>query len=214
MGIPGSGKGTQAKILAKDYGFVHISTGDLLRALETDPNASVEELNSLKKMKEGKLVADDLVYKLAFHAIKENINNGKVVILDGAIRSIGQAEEYQRFFLNENLADKIVVLDMKLSDETAYKRLTKRKVCKDCGYIIPYSPDNEKKLVCEKCGGELYIRSDDNPATIQERIMKQGNNAIAPILDYYSGLGIVKTVNAEKDIQDVDLEVRKVLELE
>ncbi|MFH0857864.1 MAG: adenylate kinase, partial [Candidatus Magasanikbacteria bacterium] len=133
---------------------------------------------------------------------------------DGAIRSIGQAEEYQRFFLNENLADKIVVVDMKLSDETSYKRLTKRKVCKNCGYIIPYSPENDKKTVCDKCGGELYVRSDDNPTTIQERITKQGNHAIAPILDYYSGLGIVKTVNAEKDIQEVDREVRKVLELE
>ncbi|MFH0857157.1 MAG: nucleoside monophosphate kinase, partial [Candidatus Magasanikbacteria bacterium] len=128
MGIPGSGKGTQAKLLAKEYGFVHISTGDLLRNLDADQNASIEEKKLLKNMKEGQLVADDLVYKLAFRAIKENIESGKVVILDGAIRSIGQAEEYQRFFLNENLADKIVVVDMKLSDETSYKRLTKRKV--------------------------------------------------------------------------------------
>ena len=213
MGIPGSGKGTQARLLSSNFGFKQISTGDLLRSLDKDVNADIEDKKKLDLMKEGKLVADDLIFKLAFDAIEKTIADGKVVILDGAIRSVAQAEEFQRFFFHKNIAGEVVVIDMKLSDEIAYKRMTKRKICRECGHIIPYSEENEKKTICEKCGGELYIRTDDNPETIKDRLEKQGNKAIRSILDYYDDLGILKTVDASMCIEEVDSAVKTALGL-
>ena len=213
MGVPGSGKGTQARKLATRYGYAHISTGDLLRALDADPNADPTDKQMLADtMKTGKLVPSELTYKLAFKEIEKNLQIGKGVILDGAIRSVEQAEEYQKFFEKNNVQDQVIVVEIKLSDESSWNRLTKRKVCPSCGFILPYSPENELKTACPECGGELIVRKDDNPETIKQRIADQGNNAIGPILNYYKEKGALISVDGEKTIEEVDGEMVKILE--
>ncbi len=211
MGVPGSGKGTQAKKIAQKYNYGHISTGDLLRALDADANGDLEDKQKLAEMKSGKLVSDELIYKLAFKEMDKYLDAGKGVVLDGAIRNIEQAKKYQEYFVNKNLQDEVVVLEIKLSDETSFNRLTKRKLCKSCGYIIPYSQENEKKITCEKCGGELYVRSDDNPETARKRVVEQGNSAIGPILDFYRALGTLVSVDGEPSIVDVEKEIEEKL---
>ena len=211
MGVPGSGKGTQAKKIAQKYNYGHISTGDLLRALDADANGDLEDKQKLAEMKSGKLVSDELIYKLAFKEMDKYLDAGKCVVLDGAIRNIEQAKKYQEYFVNKNLQDEVVVLEIKLSDETSFNRLTKRKLCKSCGYIIPYSQENEKKITCEKCGGELYVRSDDNPETARKRVVEQGNSAIGPILDFYRALGTLVSVDGEPSIVDVEKEIEEKL---
>jgi len=211
MGVPGSGKGTQAKKLVEKYGYGHISTGDLLRALAKDKNANAEDKQKLEEMKAGGLVADDLIYKLAFKEIEKYLNDGKGVILDGAIRNVEQAKKYDEFFAKKNVNDEVVVIEVKLSDETSYNRLTKRKICPSCGFILPYSPENEKKLQCPDCGGELIMRQDDNPETIKKRIEEQGNTAIKPILDYYRDTGKLVSVDGEKGIEEVDEEIQGII---
>lgn len=211
MGVPGSGKGTQAKKIAEKYGYGHISTGDLLRALDADANGDQEDKKKLAEMKSGKLVSDELIYKLAFKEMDKYLDADKGVVLDGAIRNIEQAKKYQEYFVNKNLQDEVVVLEIKLSDETSFNRLTKRKLCKSCGYIIPYSPENEKKTICEKCGGELYVRSDDNPETARKRVAEQGNSAIGPILDFYRALGALVSVDGEPLIEEVEKEIEEKL---
>ncbi len=211
MGVPGSGKGTQAKKIAQKHGYGHISTGDLLRTLDSDANGDPEDKKALAEMKSGKLVSDELIYKLAFKEMDKYLDNGQGVVLDGAIRNVEQAKKYQEYFVNKNLQDEVVVLEIKLSDETSFNRLTKRKLCKLCGYIIPYSPENEKKTTCEKCGGELYVRSDDNPETARKRVAEQGNSAICPILDFYRALGTLVSVDGEPPIEDVEKEIGKKL---
>lgn len=211
MGVPGSGKGTQAKKIAQKYGYGHISTGDLLRALDADPNGNPEDKKKLAEMKSGKLVSDELIYKLAFRAMDKYLDSSQGVVLDGAIRNIEQAKKYQEYFVNKNLQSEVVVLEIKLSDETSFNRLTKRKVCKSCGFLLPYSPENQKKTVCDECGGELYVRSDDNPETAKKRIVEQGNGAIGSILDFYRALGTLVSVNGELSIDAVNEEVEKFL---
>ena len=211
MGVPGSGKGTQARKLVQRFAFAHISTGDLLRALDADSNGDKEDKAKLAEMKAGKLVSDDLIYKLAFAEIKKNLDLHKSVILDGAIRTVTQAKKYEEFFASLNLLDEVIVIEIKLSDETSFNRLTKRKLCKSCGYIIPYSQENEKKITCEKCGGELYVRSDDNPETARKRVVEQGNSAIGPILDFYRALGTLVSVDGEPSIVDVEKEIEEKL---
>lgn len=211
MGVPGSGKGTQAKKIAQKYNYGHISTGDLLRALDSDPNGDPADKQKLAEMKLGKLVSDELIYKLAFKAMDKYLDADQGVVLDGAIRNVEQAKKYQEYFVEKNLQDEVVVLEIKLSDETSFNRLTKRKLCRACGYIIPYSPENEKKMICEKCGGELYVRSDDNPETARQRIAEQGNGAIGPILDFYRALGLLVSVDGEPPIEEVEKEIENVL---
>lgn len=211
MGVPGSGKGTQARILKQKFNYGHISTGDLLRALDADPNGDPEDKKMLADMKAGKLVSDSLIYRLAFQEIEKYLNNNHGIVLDGAIRNVEQAKKYQEFFTEKNVANEVIVLEIKLSDETSWNRLTKRKVCPSCGFILPYSPENELKTKCPECGGDLIVRKDDNSETIKKRIEDQGNQAIAPILNYYRDLGVLVSIDGEKNIDKVDEEVCKIL---
>jgi len=212
LGIPGSGKGTQARKLVERYNYTHISTGDLLRALDSDPEADPVDKQMLEDMKTGHLVADTLIYKLAFAEIKKQLDDNRGVILDGAIRSVEQAKAYHDFFEKEDVLDDVLVIDIKLDNETAYRRLTKRKICSDCGHIIPFSQKNEDIMTCEKCGGVLTVREDDNDETIKLRLEEQGEKMIAPIAAYYDALGVLQTVDGSLDIETVDGTVIDVLE--
>ena len=219
MGVPGSGKGTQARKLVSRYGLAHISTGDLLRALDKDPDANPEDKQKLADMKAGKLVADDLIYKLAFQAMDKYLDSGSSVLLDGAVINLEQAKKYEEYFDSKGLKDDIIVIEIALSDETSFNRLTRRKICPTCGYILPYSLENDPsnssghapKFDCPECGGKLIVRDDDNPESAKKRIVEQGNVAIKPILDYYRDLGLLVTIDGEENIDKVDEEIERIL---
>lgn len=211
MGVPGSGKGTQARKLVGRYGLAHISTGDLLRALDKNPDIAPEDKQEIVAMKQGKLVDDDFIHRIATTEINKRLAEGKVVLLDGVIRTVNQAEMFQKFFAQKNLQNEILVVEIALSDETSFNRLTRRKICPSCGFILPYSLENESKFDCPECGGKLIIREDDNPESARKRILEQGNTAIKPILDFYRSLGLLATVDGEVNIDEVDEEIEKVL---
>lgn len=187
LGVPGSGKGTQAKKIAEKYGYVHISTGDLLRALEKEPQADPEDKQKLVDMKAGKLVADDLIYKLMFHAIGQALEERKGVVLDGAIRSVEQARAHQKFFIDKGVVNEALVIEVRIDDATVMQRL-------------------QIRLATE--GNQ---RADDEPAIMKKRLEEQGNAALQPILDYYRSLGLLKTVDGEPPIDEVEREIDYVL---
>lgn len=187
LGIPGSGKGTQAEIICDTYGYGHISTGNLLRVIDADPNASSEDKAMLVNMKNGGLVPDEFIYRIAFDAIKGNLDAGRGVVLDGAIRNIAQAERYQKFFAELGVDNNVVTIEIALDDATATDRILNR---------------------AKENGG---VRADDTPAIIAERMKRQGNSVIAPIRDYYANLGILQTVDGSKDIDGVRTEIAMIL---
>ncbi|MBD3310903.1 MAG: adenylate kinase [Candidatus Magasanikbacteria bacterium] len=211
MGAPGSGKGTQAKKISEKYNYGHISTGDLLRALAEDENADPGDKKMLEDMKAGRLVADELIYKLAFKEIEKYLSQDKGVVLDGAIRNLDQAKKYYDFFKEKGLKNEIIVIEVKISDESSWNRLTKRRVCAECSYILPYSPENEAMTKCPECGGALEVREDDKPEVIKKRIEDQGNKTLKPILDYYRDMGLLREVDGEKSIEEVEKEIDQVL---
>ncbi|MFH1291578.1 MAG: nucleoside monophosphate kinase [bacterium] len=211
IGPPGSGKGTQAKRVASRYNYGHISTGDLLRALENDEQADSQEKKALADMKAGKLVADWLIYRLAFREINKYLDNGQGVILDGAIRSVEQAKKYQEYFQEKDVANELMAIEVSLTDEECFNRLAMRRICNDCGEIIPWLESTKDLVDCPKCGGQLYTRGDDNQQAIKERIANQGNQANQPILNYYNNMGVLMKIDGSKTINQVEEEIERVL---
>lgn len=187
LGVPGSGKGTQAKRLCENYGYGHVSTGDLLRALDKDENADPADKEALAAMKAGKLVADDLIYKLAFNEIKKNLEDGKGSVLDGAIRTVVQAQKYQEFFEEIGVADSARTFEIRIADETVMTRLGIRLA-------------NEGKQ-----------RPDDDPEIMKKRLEQQGNEAVKPIREYYEAKGILTVIDGEPPIDEVTALVNEAL---
>lgn len=214
LGVPGSGKGTQAKKLKDEFGFAHISSGDLLRALDADQNADPELKKKLADMKSGKLVASDLIYQLVFTEIEKQVAAGKNIVLDGAVRSVEQAQAFDAFFEEKGLSERVKVIEFTMPDELSFNRLTKRKSCSVCGHIIPYSPENDSKTICEKCGGTLVVRPDDSPEIAIKRIAEQGNAVVAPVREYYQTHGNYMAIDAVQHIDGMEKDLLAFLKLQ
>ncbi|MHB9111334.1 MAG: adenylate kinase [Thermoleophilia bacterium] len=199
LGAPGAGKGTQAKKLIETMGIPQISTGDLLRAAVSEGTELGLEAKSY--MDKGELVPDSVVLGMMKERLQDDdCKNG--FILDGFPRNTAQAEA-----LDAMLEELSMPLDSALSVEVPLedlmKRLTGRRTCKECGqmYNVHFSaPATEGK--CDKCGEELYQRDDDQEATIQKRL-EVYTQQTAPLIDYYSGKGILKTVSGTGNIDEI-----------
>jgi adenylate kinase len=210
IGPPGSGKGTQAKKIAAKYGYAHLSTGDMLRALASQPELSPDEREAAEKIKTGQLVSDDLIYRLVFDRIEDQVSVGGGVVLDGVPRNLEQVKRLQEFFEEKKFDSELVVLEISLSDEDAFERLASRRVCSVCGEIIPATI--ALASVCPKCNGKLLTRADDNEEVVKQRIEKQGNNALAPIISFYKKLGVLKSLDGSLSIEDVEKSIDRSLQ--
>jgi len=181
LGGPGSGKGTQAVVLSKELSVVHLSTGDMLRAAVKDNT----ELGIKAKgfMEKGQLVPDDLVINLIFERVsKPDVKNG--FILDGFPRNISQAKSLDEILKQKSLPIDFAI-NLNASENTIVQRLSGRRVCSKCGanFHIKNMPP-KVDAICDKCGGSLYQRKDDNETTIKQRLevyMKEN----ASLLTYY-----------------------------
>jgi adenylate kinase len=211
FGPPGSGKGTQAEMLAKKTEWKKISTGDLLRA-EIAAKTSVGEQAS-KFIKAGKLVPDKIVLKLVDKSLKQKAVG---LIFDGFPRNRQQLKKLLEMFkkvLKKN--DRVWSLEVAVSDKEVKQRLGMRRMCA-CGavYHLKYNPPINDGL-CDICGKDLFIRNDDKPKVIAHRLKiyhKQGK----PILDYFGKQGKLIKIDGERPIkmihQDI-VEKLKVLKL-
>ena len=209
LGAPGAGKGTQAKKLIEKYNIPQISTGDLLRAAVGEGTPLGLEAKSY--MDKGDLVPDSVVLGMVEERLQQD-DCREGYILDGFPRNTAQAEA-----LDEMLDKLGMPLDAALSvdvpTEDLMKRLTGRRTCKSCGqmYNIHFSaPASEG--VCDKCGGELYQRDDDQEETISKRL-EVYQAQTAPLIDYYQGKGILKSVGGTGDIDEIFANVQATLGL-
>jgi len=199
LGAPGAGKGTQAKKLIEKYGMPQISTGDLLRAAVAAGSDLGKEAKSF--MDKGELVPDSVVLGMVEERLQQDdCKDG--YILDGFPRNTAQAEALDQMLDKLGMSlDAALRVDVPLED--LMKRLTGRRTCKGCGqmYNIYFSaPSVEGE--CDKCGGELYQRDDDQEATIQKRLQVYQEQT-APLIDYYSGKGILKSVGGTGGIDEI-----------
>lgn len=199
LGPPGAGKGTQAKTLSRRLKIVHISTGDILReAIKS--NSSLGQ-DAAKYVERGELVPDNLITKITQERLKgEDVKKG--FILDGFPRNLSQAESLDAFFSGNGLADYSVIY-LKASEKVIIKRLTGRRICKNCQavYHLINAPSS-KEGVCDACGSELYQRPDDGEGTIKNRLQVYERQT-APVADYYSKKGKLFEVSADDEADKV-----------
>ncbi|MBE5757144.1 MAG: adenylate kinase [Clostridiales bacterium] len=201
MGPPGSGKGTQAKFIASKFNLCHVSTGDIFRdniKRETPLGLEIKEL-----IDKGNFCPDELTIELVKNRLMEE-DCRKGFILDGFPRNLIQAEALTSFIGVD------VVLNISVENEVITRRLTGRRSCASCGgtFHVDYLKDVN---VCPTCGGELYIREDDNEDTVKHRLTVYENQT-APLIDYYEKLNLLATVDGDDEIENVTLKIIKVLE--
>lgn len=193
LGAPGAGKGTQAAVVAKELELAHIATGDMFR--DAQKKGTKLSLEAKEYMDKGMLVPDEITIKMVLERISAE-DCVKGVIFDGFPRNLSQAEALDGAMSEQSKAIDSVVY-IKVSEEELVKRLGGRWICRQCQ--TPYhevSSPPKIKGQCDRCGGELYQRSDDNPETIKERL-KVFFAQTAPLIDYYTKNGKLDEVNGE-----------------
>jgi adenylate kinase len=201
LGPPGAGKGTQAKLLSQRMGFLHLSTGDLLR--EAVKNQTPLGKKAKEYMDRGELVPDELIVQL----IEETMPKDGNVILDGFPRTVNQAlalEEMLR--VKGKKISKVLFFDV--PDEVIIDRLSGRRVCSKCGavYHVKYNPPKVEG-VCDLCGGTLVQRDDDKEEVVRKRL-EVYRKQTQPLVEFYQEKGIIYKLDAGKEVEELFEEVR------
>lgn len=207
LGAPGAGKGTQAKKIAEKCGIPHISTGDIFRA--NIKNGTELGKKAKTYMDQGLLVPDELVCDLVVDRIQQD-DCKKGYILDGFPRTIPQAESLDKAL--QAIGEKMdYAIDVEVPDENIVKRMGGRRACVGCGatYHLVYAP-TKKEGFCDVCGGELILRDDDKPETVQKRLGVY-HEQTQPLIDYYKNQGILREVDGSVDMEDVFKEILNIL---
>ena len=200
LGAPGAGKGTQAAMIAEEFNVPHISTGDILR--RNMKEGTPLGLKAKAFVESGGLVPDEVVIGLVEDRLsQEDCKNG--YILDGFPRTIAQAEAL----------DKVARIDLAINIdvpfETIIDRLGGRRVCV-CGETYHVSMLNGE-TTCKRCGKELFVRDDDKPETVKNRL-KVYSDQTQPLIDYYRSQNKVVDIKANGTKEEIFADIKKVLE--
>lgn len=204
FGPPGAGKGTQAKIVAKEFNVEHISTGDILREAVNKGTDLGEKVKSI--MERGELVPDEIMNEL----VKQKLEEVNSFILDGYPRTLEQAK-----FLDAVLKqikkeiDAAVLIDV--PEDEIVKRISNRRVCPNCGKVynlITLKPKNDEK--CDNCGTKIVQRDDDKENVVRERY-RIYRKTTEPVIEYYRKNNKIVTVNGVQDVEEVTKELFNML---
>ena len=206
MGPPGAGKGTQAVKLTEKFKIPQISTGDMFRAAVAEGT----ELGKKAKacMESGALVPDEVTVGIVRERLaKDDCKGG--FILDGFPRTVEQAEALSKI-LTELDMKLTKVLNIHVPAEDLIERAVGRRICKNCGatYHVKFNPP--KADTCDKCGGELYQRADDNEQTMKKRLSVY-EESTRPLIDYYKKVGVYVEIDGRQPIEKVTEELINVL---
>jgi adenylate kinase len=200
MGPPGAGKGTQAERLSAALGLVHVSTGELFRAMRSDDSKLAHKVRGY--LDSGGLVPDDIVVAMVEKRLaQEDARDG--VILDGFPRTVAQAEALDRMLARsgESVSE---VTYVEVAPELLLARLTGRRICSqdDQHVFHVQSRPPAREGICDLCGAELYQRVDDSPQTVQGRLDQQ-LPPMYEVIDYYADRGVLCSVRGDKPVEEV-----------
>jgi len=205
LGPPGAGKGTQARDLSREWGVPHLATGDMLR--EALAARTALGLEAKRFMDQGALVPDEVIIGLMRERLAKP-DAAKGFIVDGFPRTIAQAEALARLLKDAGQALNAVIF-FDVSEEELLRRLTGRRVCRQCQttYHLVSAPP-QKPGVCDRCGGELYQREDDRAETVRRRLEVFARQT-TPLLDYYRQRNLLTTVAGEGPIDSIRQAIRR-----
>ena len=192
LGAPGAGKGTQAEILCKEFSIPTISTGNILRAAMK--NGTPTGLKAKAFMDAGKLVPDDVIIGVITDRLAEADCAGGY-ILDGVPRTIAQAEALEKAGINFD-----DVVSIEISDQEIEERMAGRRVCEHCGasfHVVAVPP--KKEGICDKCGGKLSRRHDDDPEVVEQRL-EVYHKETEPLKDFYKSRGVLNSVENQSSV--------------
>ncbi|MFV9511639.1 adenylate kinase [Tepidibacillus sp. LV47] len=207
MGLPGAGKGTQAERIVDEFKIPHISTGDMFRSAIKE--GTPLGLKAKSYMDKGLLVPDEVVIGI----VRERLGNDdckKGFLLDGFPRTVEQAKALDQML--EELKKKIDhVIYIEVDKDRLLKRLTGRRICRQCGatYHVVYNPP-KKEGVCDKCGGELYQRDDDKEETVATRL-EVNLSQTEPLLKYYKDKNVLRIIDGNQEIDRVFDSIKELL---
>ena len=208
LGLPGVGKGTQAKKLEKSLEIPHIATGDIFRKAIKNETPLGKKAKSF--IDAGELVPDEVTIGIVEARLNEaDCEDG--FILDGFPRTIAQAEALDQILAEQNRElDLAIYLQAEI--DILVKRLAGRRVCEDCGAVYHIENDPpEVDGVCDKCGGKVVQRSDDQEETVKKRI-EVNKEKTAKLADYYQKKGILHEVQSTGGIDKVQQKLIKLIE--
>ena len=192
---PASGKGTISKYLVDNYGYVHLSTGDILRKIAKEDSELGKNIANL--INNGKFISDEIMFEIIKNELI--LLKDRPFILDGMPRNINQAEYLEKILKNSNV-NNYVVIHIDIDENILEKRATGRRLCENCGtsyniYFDKFKPIKEN--ICDKCNSNLIKRKDDTAETFKLRYQTY-LNATAPIINFYKTKGLLYTVDASK----------------
>lgn len=202
LGPPGSGKGTQAQILAQKLGIPQVSTGDLLREAVSDNTSTGRKAKVY--MDKGELVPDSIVIAL----VRERIKDEHQFILDGFPRNVQQAEKLDEL-LSQMKLPLNSVMNIEVPLPKLVERLSGRLTCSQCNAIfhVQYNPP-KKEGTCDVCGGQLYQRSDDTEAAITQRF-ETYKKQTEPVITYYKEKGTLINVDGTRTIEEISRDIEE-----
>lgn len=208
MGPPGAGKGTQAANLADRLGLVHVASGDLFR--EALDEGTPLGLQAKAYMERGELVPDDIVVTMVLERISRP-DCAPGVVLDGFPRTLPQAKALDAALASQGRPVD-VALNLQVPEEVVLKRLTGRRICRDCQtpYHVVFNPP-AREGVCDRCGGPLYQREDDQEETVRHRL-EVYREQTAPLISYYRQRGLLREVDGTGEVVVVTERLVRALE--
>ena len=203
LGAPGAGKGTQAEVLCKELSIPTISTGNILRAAIKDGTPT--GLKAKAFMEAGQLVPDEVIIGIITERLaQDDCRNG--FILDGVPRTIAQAEALEKAGIQFD-----DVISIEISDETIVERMAGRRVCEHCGatyHLVAVPPKTPG--VCDKCGGKLIQRHDDEPETVLARL-EVYHKETEPLKGFYAERGLLKSVENQSTLAETSQAILRAL---
>ena len=206
LGPPGSGKGTQAKLLVKKFKLECFGSGDALRQRQKTGDFTAKKL--IKVMGRGELVPSFIISKFWIDGLEKFKQKAKFngLVFDGSPRKMLEAKLFDEALNWYGWQEKAKVIFINISRKESFNRLTKRRQCKKCGRLIPWLGEFKKLKKCDKCGGELINRADDKLEAIKKRL-EEFKKEVIPVIKYYKEQDRLIEINGEQSIENVFEEI-------
>ncbi|MCK9393868.1 MAG: nucleoside monophosphate kinase [Candidatus Paceibacterota bacterium] len=213
LGKSGAGKGTQLDMLREKMGFDFIGSGDLLRARKQELDFTGKKIAGV--IDNGGLIATPVIFSLwmsEFERLKDNENNLKGIIIDGSPRKIREAYLMDEALNWYDWIDNFKVILLEVSDEEVLSRIANRRICNQCGEIVPYVGVLKKVTHCPECSGELVKRPEDSEQESVKKRLDWFRQEVNPVIEFYKEQNKLVTINGDQVVEKVFEDILKAIQ--